>query len=191
MIPAHDVRGFAARTFLAAGLLALGYAGYVVVDARTYQAAEHRRFEQPRPDAVDAPVLTDGRAMGEIRIPRIGLTAVVAQGDSSSVLRYAVGHLADSALPGETGNVVLAGHRDSFFRPLKDIRAGDAITLKTLHGDFAYRVESTSVVSPNDVGVLEARGGRTLTLVTCFPFFYVGPSPDRFIVRAREVEAGR
>jgi sortase A len=86
---------------------------------------------------------------------------------------------------------VLAGHRDTFFRPLKQVRAGDAITLKTQDGRFEYVVESTAVVTPSDVRVLEPTGGRTLTLITCFPFSYFGSAPDRFIVRARGNAAPR
>jgi sortase A len=86
---------------------------------------------------------------------------------------------------------VLAGHRDTFFRPLKDVHAGDAITLKTRDGDFEYRVESTAVVPPSDVRVLQPTGGHTLTLITCFPFYYLGSAPDRFIVRARETDGQR
>jgi sortase A len=90
-------------------------------------------------------------------------------------------------LPGQQGNVVLDGHRDTFFRPLRNIRQGDTITLKTLDGDFQYQVESTAVVPPTDIQVLQASSERTLTLITCFPFYYVGSAPDRFIVRARQV----
>ncbi len=176
---------------LAAGLLALGYAAYVFLDAKAYQAIEQQRFEEARLDAVEAPALVDGGSIGEIRIPRLGLTAIVAQGDSAAVLRRAVGHLADTALPGEPGNVVLAGHRDTFFRPLKQVRVGDAITLRTRDGDFEYLVESTAVVPPTDVQVIQPTGGRTLTLITCYPFAYIGSAPDRFIVRARETNAPR
>jgi sortase A len=180
-----------ARVLLAAGLLALGYAAYIVVDAKAYQAIEQRRFERSREDAAVAPALIDGGAIGEIQIPRLGLTAIVVQGDSSAILQRAVGHLADTALPGESGNVVLAGHRDTFFRPLKRVHAGDAITLKTRDGDFEYRVESTAVVPPSDVQVLQSTGGRTLTLITCYPFSYLGSAPDRFIVHARETRGPR
>jgi sortase A len=191
----------AAPVLLAAGLLALGYATYVVIDTRLYQASEQRRFEQSRDEAAAAPMPVvaapaapapaDGSAIGEIQIPRLGLMAMVVQGDSAPILRRAVGHLAETALPGKKGNVVLAGHRDTFFRPLRKVRAGDAITLKTRDGDFDYVVESTSVVSPRAVEVLEPTGGHTLTLITCFPFYYVGSAPERFIVRARETEASR
>jgi sortase A len=182
----------AAAVFLACGLVALAYAAYVTADTKTYQATERRLFEQARqaPAVAERPALVDGGAIGEMQIPRLGLTAMVVQGDSAAILQRAVGHLADTALPGDVGNVVLAGHRDTFFRPLRGVRAGDAITLKTRDGDFEYRVESTAVVPPTDVGVLAPTGGRTLTLITCFPFSYLGPAPKRFIVRARAARAG-
>jgi sortase A len=179
---------YAARVLFAAGLLALGYAAYVVADAKAFQAIEQQRFEHAREGAGTAPALVDGGSIGEIQIPRLGLAAVVVQGDSAAILRRAVGHLAGTALPGESGNVVLAGHRDTFFRPLKQVHAGDAITLKTRAGDFEYLVESTAVVRPGDVRVLQPTRTRTLTLITCFPFSYLGPAPDRFIVRARQSE---
>ena len=184
---AHGWARRSAFGLLAAGILGLGWVAHTVADARAYQAIEQRRFERARqdPDQAPAPTLIEGGAIGEIRIPRLGLAAMVVHGDSASILRRAVGHVADTALPGEVGNVVLAGHRDTFFRPLKGVLEGDAITLRTRRGDFEYRVESTAVVSPGDVQVLEPTGGRTLTLITCFPFSYLGPAPERFIVRAR------
>ena len=133
----------AARVFLAAGLLALGYVAYVVEDATMYQAIEQRRFESLRGSAAALPGLVDGGVIGEIRIRRLELSAMVVQGDSPSILRRAVGHLAGTALPGDPGNVVLAGHRDTFFRPLKGARVGDVIVLNTREGDFEYVVEST------------------------------------------------
>jgi sortase A len=178
-----------ARVLLTAALLALGYTAYVVIDAQAYQAIEQRRFEQARQDAAALPALVEGGSIGEIQIPRLGLKAIVVQGDSPSILRRAVGHVADTALPGRAGNVVLAGHRDTFFRPLKGIRAGDAITLTTRDGQFEYLVESTAVVGPSDIQVLRPTVDRTLTLITCFPFSYLGSAPDRFIVRARQLNA--
>jgi sortase A len=103
-------------------------------------------------------------------------------------LRRAVGHLSKSALPGEWGNVALAGHRDTFFRSLRDIRLGDEIRFKTRERSFEYRVDSIEVVAPTDIRVLESSTGHDLTLLTCFPFHYVGPAPKRLIVRAREVD---
>jgi len=173
--------------FLAFGTLALGYAGFVLADSRAYQALEMRRFRQP--GRLSEPhILGEGDVIGEIQVPRLGLNAIVVQGDSPANLRRAVAHLEKSALPGEQGNVVLAGHRDTFFRPLYDIRLGDEITLKTRERSFVYRVESIEVVAPTDIRVLESSTGHDLTLLTCFPFYYVGPAPKRFIVRAREVD---
>jgi sortase A len=182
----HRTARRAAGVFLTAGLLPLGYAACVVADARAYQAIDMRRFERAMANAAAEPALVDGDSIGEIQIPRLGVKAIFAQGDSTAILQRAVGHLADTALPGEVGNVVLAGHRDTYFRPLKRVRPGDAITLSTRADDFEYLVESTAVVPPSDVQVLEPTGGRTLTLITCYPFDYLGAAPDRFIVRARE-----
>jgi sortase A len=198
---------WAASVLLTCGVVALGFAAYVIIDARLYQSAERKRFDRTRqdaaaaspatagttmPSAVALPVPTDGASIGEIQISRLGLRAIVVQGESAPVLRRGVGHLSDTALPGEVGNVVLAGHRDTFFRPLSGVRAGDSITLKTRDGEFEYQVESTSVVTPNAIQVLEPTGGRTLTLITCYPFSYIGAAPNRFIVHARQqIEARR
>ncbi len=177
---------FAFYIFLAVGLLAIGYAGYTIVDAQTYQAIHLREFseyapivEQHRPEI--------GEQVGEIEIPRLALKTVILQGESPLVLRRGVGHLPETPMPGERGNIGLAGHRDSFFRPLRQIRSGDLITLHTLKERFQYRVESTRIVSPSDVDVLSASDRRELTLITCFPFNYVGAARDRFIVRAFQV----
>jgi sortase A len=122
-------------------------------------------------------------------VPRLKLNAIVVQGDSRANLRRAVGHISKSALPGEWGNVALAGHRDTFFRPLRSIRVGDEIDFTTPERSFEYIVESIEVVTPNNVEVLEPSTGHDLTFVTCFPFYFVGPAPKRFVVRAREVDA--
>ena len=176
---------------LAAGVLAIGYAAYQLIAVRTYQHDQREQYRHIKEDSRlqpdPAPIVpTDGETIGEMTMPRLGLSAMVAQGESPAVLKHSVGHLADTALPGQIGNVVLAGHRDTFFRPLKHVRVGDAITISTRSGEFQYIVESTSVVPPTDVSVLDPVGGRTLTLITCFPFVYVGSAPNRFIVRARE-----
>ena len=102
-------------------------------------------------------------------------------------LRRAVGHIRGTPLPGQRGNVALAGHRDTFFRGLRDIRVNDEITLTTLSGSYNYRVDSTKVVKPEETEVLEDDGDDILTLVTCYPFNFVGSAPSRFIVRARRV----
>jgi sortase A len=172
--------------FLTGGILGLGYATYVVVDAHVYQAIEESRLPDMRPTQGPR-IVAEGDVIGEMEVPRLGLKTIFVQGDSPRILRRAVGHLPETALPGEAGNVALAGHRDSVFRPLRGIQPGDAITIKTPDGEFAYQVESTKVVLPSDVQVLQPSSENTLTLVTCFPFYYVGPAPKRFIVRARQI----
>jgi len=119
-----------------------------------------------------------------LRIPKIHLEVPILQGTDDVTLNRAVGHIDATALPGTEGNSGIAGHRDGFFRGLKDIGPDDTIELDTLRGKEVYRVERTWVVSPEDVSVLETTPARSLTLVTCYPFYYVGPAPERYIVRA-------
>jgi sortase A len=119
-----------------------------------------------------------------LRIPKIRLEVPVLPGTDDFTLNRAVGHIEDTALPGTDGNSGIAGHRDGFLRGLKDIGPNDAIELETLRGKEVYRVERTWVVEPEDVSVLDPTPSRSLTLVTCYPFYHVGPAPQRFIVRA-------
>jgi sortase A len=125
--------------------------------------------------------------IGRLQIPRLQLTAMVREGADGKTLHHAVGHIPGTALPGAFGNVALAGHRDTFFRELRNIRKDDVIEFETENGTYRYVVESTEVVGPRDVGVLAASNGRVLTLVTCYPFYYIGSAPKRFIVRATQL----
>ena len=126
----------------------------------------------------------NGGVVGRLEIARLGVSVMVVEGVDDSDLKRAVGHIPGTALPGEPGNVGIAGHRDTFFRPLRSIQRDDTITLSTLQGTYRYRVVSTKVVRPEDIQVLYPTGRDSLTLVTCFPFYYVGSAPKRFIVRA-------
>jgi sortase A len=112
---------------------------------------------------------------------------MVREGVDAKTLRLSVGHIPATALPGQAGNVGIAGHRDTFFRKLKDLRAKDEIVLSTLNGNFKYEVESLLVVEPDNVAVLAPSSENMLTMVTCYPFSYIGSAPKRFIVRARQV----
>ena len=126
-----------------------------------------------------------------LRIPRIHLDVPVLEGTDELTLNRAVGHIEDTASPGVDGNIGIAGHRDGFFRALMNVVPGDAIEFDTLHGTEKYRIERTWVVNPDDVSVLSPTPERSLTLVTCYPFYFVGPAPQRFIVRAVRTDTSR
>lgn len=123
-------------------------------------------------------------SLWRIEMPRINLSAVAREGVDTRTLRRAVGHIPGTARPGERGNAAFAAHRDTFFRPLKAVRRGDEVIVTTTEGVYRYAVTGTRVVEPTDVSVLDPSSDTTLTLVTCYPFDYVGSAPQRFIVRA-------
>jgi LPXTG-site transpeptidase (sortase) family protein len=128
----------------------------------------------------------DPLLLGRLEIPSVQLTVMVREGVDTTSLRKAAGHLPSSALPGEPGNVVLLGHRDTFFRPLRGIAQGDPIRVKTRSGSFQYVVDSIQVVPPEQsLAFKEDMSAESMTLITCLPFDYVGPAPRRFVVRAR------
>jgi sortase A len=137
---------------------------------------------------VSSPAVGADGLIGRMAIPRLGVSVIVAEGTEESTLRRAAGHIEGTALPGQTGNVGIAGHRDTFFRPLRNIKHDDVITVTTLGGMYRYRVVSTKVVRPSNVAVLNPDGHEILTLVTCYPFYFVGSAPDRFIVRAERIQ---
>ena len=150
-------------------------------------APENAAPENNGPPAFTAPA--PHSMIGRLEIPRLKLAVMVREGADESTLSRAVGHIPGTALPGRIGNVGLAGHRDTFFRKLRNIRANDTIELQTTGGTYRYIVQSTRIVTPRDVSVLKASGGETLTLVTCYPFYYVGSAPKRFIVHATQIAA--
>ncbi|MGE5236767.1 MAG: class D sortase [Acidobacteriota bacterium] len=132
-----------------------------------------------------------GALLGRVDIPAVDVSTVILEGTEARWLAQAAGHVPNTALPGTEGNAVIAGHRDSFFRGLRNIRVGDEITIRTPALTRTYIVDSTEVVDPRDTTVLASRGGPELTLVTCYPFTYVGPAPKRFVVHALGLPGGR
>jgi sortase A len=193
---------WAERAFLVTALLTLGFATAAYLEAHRFQISASERFgDTPHSHPVLAPELTfeapeaalptpsrDGSPISRIEIPRLGVSVVVVEGVRARDLLLGVGHIPGTAFPGELGNIGIAGHRDTFFRKLGQIRDQDAIILTTLRGSFQYLVESIQIVDPTDIRALQPSDKPILTLVTCYPFSYVGPAPERFIVRAREGE---
>jgi sortase A len=161
----------------------LGVVAYETLEARRFQAGQKAAFE--RAAAAHAPLtVRAGGLVGMLDVPRLKLTTPVIEGDDDRTLKRAVGHLPDTALPWQDGNAAIAGHRDGLFRPLKDIRIGDEIRFRTSRQEYRYRVTDTSIVNPDDLSVLEP-DAAALTLITCYPFRYVGNAPQRFVVRAK------
>jgi sortase A len=130
-----------------------------------------------------------GETIGRVEIPRLRISAIVRSGVDNKTLKRAVGHVPSTALPGERGNVGIAAHRDTFFRNLKGVREGDLIRMVTPEGTWEYQVDSTKIVLPKNVEVLDPTPENAITLVTCYPFNYVGSAPKRFIVRGKQTRA--
>jgi sortase A len=130
--------------------------------------------------------VVEGELLGKISVPRLDLVAPVREGTSDATLRIGAGHVAGTALPGERGNAVIAGHRDTHFRALRGIREGDQLRFSSRDGERVFRVTGTRVVAPSDVGVLATSSEVRLTLVTCYPFSFVGPAPRRLVISALE-----
>jgi len=131
--------------------------------------------------------ISNGDLIGRVDVPRLKLSAVIAEGDDDSTLGKAVGHLPDTPLPWQPGNVGIAAHRDTLFRPLRNIRLDDEVKVVTPRGEYLYRVRKTQIVNPEDVWVLAPTSTPTLTLITCYPFSFVGHAPKRFVVQAERV----
>ena len=194
--PLRRILKWTQRALNVCAVVLLGYCAFALVDSWIFQRRESRDLDRllratARPESSTspegAPAAAKDGLIGRIEIPRLLLSLIVVEGIDKTTLRRAVGHIPGTALPGEPGNVGLAGHRDTFFRPLKDVKIKDEIQVSTLNGSFKYEVESLRVVKPDNIGVLAPSGEKVLTLVTCYPFYFVGPAPQRWIVRARQV----
>jgi sortase A len=189
----RGLTGWIERALWAVGLVCVTWAGTTWLRAVTYQAEQQEALDRQfsaadqKPAAAAAPQrLSTGETLGRLEIPRLKLSVVVAEGDDDDTLEVAVGHLPDTPLPWQEGNAAVAAHRDTLFRPLRHIREGDEIRLDTPQGTLPYRVTRYTVVDPEDLWVLEPSAGA-LTLITCFPFDFVGNAPRRFVVHAERV----
>ena len=139
--------------------------------------------EPPR----EVPAIPPGGLVGRIEIPRLKLTTTVREGVEETLLKKSAGHLPDTPFPGQPGNVAIAAHRDQHFRNLRGVKMGDKIRIVTPHVTYESVVDSLKIVWPRNVEVLDPTPEPALTLVTCYPFDYVGSAPKRFIVRAKQV----
>ena len=185
------------RVFWAITAIALGIYGLSIAETWLYQTYLNWEFAQTlKPPATagvnrispiaakDRAKAIEGQPIGRLDIPAINLSGMVAEGVETSTLRRSIGHVPGTSLPGAQGNVAISAHRDTFFRHLDKLRKGDLISFATLDGTFDYAVESTSIVDPDERVVLRDIGRPTLTLITCYPFYFVGSAPKRFVVHA-------
>jgi len=175
---------------LAAGVVLLGVATFIMLNTAIFQARAKRSLAPQvlrlGTDEVKRPqrTINEGDVLGRIDIPRLGVSVAILQGTSSQTLRLGAGHIEGTPLPGEAGNSGVAGHRDTFFRNLENIRPDDEIQLHTSTRFTLYKVAWVKIVMPDNVGVLSSATGSAITLVTCYPFHFLGSAPKRFIVRA-------
>jgi len=186
------------RVLLLAGALAFACWGYYMLHEVWIQsvancvlqqrisAARAEEEHQAAHSGLAVGALRPGEIIGRLEIPRINISVIVLEGADSDILDVAAGHIPGTALPGTAGNIGIAAHRDTLFRALRQITSNDRLTFRTPSGMFEYGVESTEVVDPNDIAVLHQTTNAELTLVTCYPFNYIGAAPKRFIVHARQ-----
>jgi sortase A len=175
---------FTQRLFLWIGLAAIAYAGGTAAYAGIFQRYQAWKFQRNETNPAFKIELQDGDLVGKLEIPRIGISVMVLQGTGNYALAFGAGHVSGTPLPGTDGNVAIAAHRDTYFRNLKGIRRGDSILFLTVRRSYEYIVESVETVDPDNTQILESHAHPELTLITCFPFYFVGSSPKRFVVHA-------
>jgi len=200
-------------------LILAGTAGVLVwawglFEAALYQHVQKTQFEQYRAEVSELPPVVhappdpvakrrvlkispaphglfdrDPLLLGEIDVPRLHWSVMIREGMDDATLRRAAGHVPATAFPGEPGNFVVLGHRDTLFRPLRGLEQGDHVLVRTLDGNFDYSIDSIQVVPPEQVSLLGGPADRSITLVTCFPFDFIGPAPQRFVARGHLEES--
>ena len=188
----HSV--FVSRALIVAGLALIAWPVYVSTDSAIAQwsgrreltrAAQEDTIVVRRPGTAPEPTVAPGTVLGQFDVPRLGLSYVILEGTDNRTLDRSVGHVEGTGLPGSAGNISIAGHRDRHFRKLEWITRDDQIVLTSRGGArYVYRVEWSRVFKPGDIQVLDESHGPAITLITCFPFEYVGAAPLRLIVRA-------
>jgi sortase A len=167
-----------------AAVVLLGWFLYVLADTLIFQAVQSRRLAAMRSQTAAPVQMHTGELFGKLTIPSIGVSAIILEGDDDATLRHAVGHIPGTSLPDGSGTVGLAAHRDTFFRDLGRLHENEMIVIETPAGTYHYRVATISIVGPDNVDVLRPQGRAALTLVTCYPFHYIGSAPQRYVVTA-------
>ena len=191
------MRRWLVRLMFVAGAACLGWVFVVWEQAAFFQLYTRTELQRLINDAQTphtglprepAQLRLDQSVIGLLAIPRLSMSVVAVEGDDSRALRIAAGHLPDTPLPWQEGNATFAGHRDTFFRALGELRVGDDIDITTRQGRFNYHVTRTLIVNPSDLSILQPHDGTALTLITCYPFSYIGDAPQRFVVQAARTE---
>lgn len=194
-------RWFVSYALIAGGLALLFLGARDLLESRTGQVEARREFDsiesakpspfvsrartRQTPQPMPQPIPHPGDAVAKLIIPRLDAELYVVEGDDAGELRRGPGHMTGTPMPGQDGNCIIAGHRDTHFRVLKDIRKGDAIVLQTGAGQYTYRVSGTQVVLPTNTESLKPTRDAELHLITCYPFYYLGSAPERFVVQAK------
>ncbi|TXC91577.1 class D sortase [Metabacillus litoralis] len=137
---------------------------------------------------VTAQVFQEGEKLGSLIIPKLDQTIAIFEGDSKEILKKGIGHVITTPLPGEENNSVLAGHRDTFFRNLDKLEIGDKLLIERSDIYFIYKIKKIRIVDKDDKTVIVPRPRSTLTLTTCYPFTYIGPAPQRYIIEAELIK---
>jgi sortase A len=172
-------------TLLALAVVLLGAFAFVRASSWYFQREGNAALKAQRANPAER--IERGDVIGRVDVDRLGVSVVIVEGVDEGDLAHAAGHMIGTAFPGRPGNAAIAAHRDTFFRPLRKIRPKDIVRVTTPEGEYRYRVAWTRIVAPDDVAVLRPDGKQELTLITCYPFYYVGEAPQRFIVRAKRV----
>ncbi|HEY6273214.1 MAG TPA: class D sortase [Terriglobales bacterium] len=188
----YTVRQWISLILVVAGCGLLGYVGgqywYMVHTQRQLEASWQSQANASGGDGRSlAAAVTAGKPLTRLMVPKINLEAIVLEGSDRQQLIAGPGHITDTAMPGETGNAVITAHRDTFFRHIFELEKGDEITVQRDGRTFRYRVTSKRIVPPTDLSVLRPTTDAQLTLITCYPIYYIGPAPQRLVVFSKLV----
>ena len=200
-----DLLKWSERGLLAVGVALGAWCAAVLVEARFHQAmpvSEQLTVTQtavpvlpgegggdrPRAAAPAAPAV--GALIARLDAPSVHMSTSVLEGSDDGTLSRGAGHIEDTPFPGQPGNIGIAGHRDTVFRPLRHVKVGDPLQITTADRTYQYRISKTLIVGPDDVYVLDPTARPTVTLVTCYPFDFIGHAPKRFIVQAELINPG-